>query len=209
MKSSLDKYGQYTKDIFNKLDFKFNAGKKILDLGCGPGTDSKVFRDIYKLKVFAIDIYRHDNLKEIKGIKFNKAGIYKIPYPDNFFDYVFLHDVLHHIDEAGQRYKKHSAGLDEVYRVTKKNGSIIIVEGNRYNPLFFPHMVKMHKHNHWKQSYFLKILKGKYDDVDFKFFECHFYPKSILFLGKLYEKFMEKISPKAFLAYNAAIIRKK
>ena len=102
---------QYKDDIFNKLGFNFEQGKKILDIGCGDGSDVRIFINEYKLVVYGIDIYEHNNIKKIKGLSFKKAGIYDIPYADSTFDYVFLHDVLHHIDEPEQRYKKHIQGV--------------------------------------------------------------------------------------------------
>ena len=101
-------------------------------------------------------------------------------------------------------------GLRELKRVCKKGGFVIIVEGNRYNPLFFPHMVKMKGHEHFRQSYFKKIIAEVFsnDSVNFKFFEAHLYPKPLLSVFKIYEFFMEHLIPKKFIAYNAAIIKK-
>jgi ubiquinone/menaquinone biosynthesis C-methylase UbiE len=209
---SLEKYGQYKNDIFRKLGFTFESGKKILDCGSGDGTDAVIFIEEFGLDAYGIDIFEHENVKNIKGFKFRKAeaGIYKIPFEDGFFDYVFSHDVLHHIDEASQSYDNHIKGLKELLRVCKKGGHIIIVEGNRFNPLFYPHMVKMRGHNHFKQSYFKTIVNAAFagNHIEFKFFEAHLYPSAMLGLFKIYEFLMEKIMPKVFLAYNAAIIRK-
>lgn len=208
MKFNFIEYGQYKNDIFNKLDFNFERGKKILDLGCGDCTDAEMFIKEYELDTYGIDIYKHENAEKIKDFKFSKAGIFKIPFPDNSFDYVFLHDVLHHIDEEKQSYDKHIAGLKELKRVTKNGGCIIIVEGNRYNPLFYPHMVKMLGHNHFKQAYFKKIINSIFNRVSFKYFECHFYPQKYLRIWKIYERLMEKFCPDEFLSYNVAIITK-
>jgi len=124
---------------------------------------------------------------------------------------IYLHDVLHHIDEENQSYEKHIKGLKEVFRVLKKGGQVIVVEGNRYNPLFYPHMVKMLNHQHFKQGYFKKIINDAYNgnDIKFKFFEAHSYPRFWLWFWKGFEWFMENISPKQFLAYNIALITKK
>lgn len=197
----LKKYGQYKNDIFNKLDFNFEKGKKILDLGCGDCSDAEIFIKEYGLDTYGIDIYKHVNVEKTNNLKFSEAGIFVIPFPNETFDYVFLHDILHHIDEEKQSYEKHIAGLKELKRVVKKGGYIIIVEGNRYNPLFYPHMVKMMGHNHFKQSYFKKIIKDVFDQASFKFFESHLYPKKYIKIWKIYEKLMEKCIPDSFLAY--------
>lgn len=205
--SDLNKYGQYKKDIFLKIHFNFIPGRNILDVGCGDGIDAKIFNEVYGLDPYAIDIYRDPNIDTLPAIHFQQAGIYSIPYPDRQFDYVFLHDVLHHIDEKGQSYEKHRAGLQELSRVTKQTGYILIVEGNRYNPLLYPHMVLLRKHNHWRQKYFIKIIKEQFSNVEFNFFECHFYPARYVKFWKFYEKIMEKHCPRQFLAYNVAIIK--
>src|SRR3989339_100409 len=154
---NLQKYGQYKNDIFQKMNFSYKKGKKILDVGCGDCTDIEIFINEFKLNTYGIDIYKHDNVGKLKGFKFKVASIKNIPYPDNYFDYVFTHDVLHHIDEKYQRRSNHVNALRELKRVCRKGGYIIILEANRYNPLFYPHMVLLEGHNHFKQGYFKKI----------------------------------------------------
>lgn len=199
---------QYKDDIFNKLAFNFVKRKRLLDIGCGDGSDAKIFIGEYKLETYGIDVYEHENIKSIKNLKFMKTSIFNIPYSENFFDYVFLHDVLHHIDEPKQRYKKHTQGLKEVKRVCKKNGIIIILETNRYNPLSYPHMVLIKGHNHFKQRYFNKLIPKVFKNVEFKNFEVHLYPKKFLKIFKIYERIMEKLSfLRPFSSYNIAIVK--
>lgn len=210
MQHNFEKYGQYKNDIFSKMGIEFERGKKLLDVGCGDGTDAEIFIQEFGLDTYGIDIYEDENIKNIRNLKFQKAGIKQIPFEDNDFDYVFLHDVLHHIDEENQSYEKHIEGLQELKRVCRKSGYIIILEANRYNPLFYPHMVLMKGHNHFTQKYFQRIIREVFKDVEFKFFEAHLYPKKLLPFFKIYEKVMEKIPTlKKFLAYNLAIITKK
>lgn len=202
-------YSQYKNDFFNKLAFPFVAGKKILDVGCGEATDALIFIREYRLHWFGTDVYQHPNIKKYK-LNFKLGSIYKLPYAANSFDYVFVHDVLHHIDESRQRMAKHLLGLVELKRVCRRSGEIIIVEGNRFNPLFYPHMVLWRGHNHFCQNYFKTIIKKAFrgNKVIFKFFESHLYPIQLLSLCKIYEFFMEKFIPEQFRAYNAAFIRR-
>lgn len=204
----VSQYDQYKSDFFQKLNYKFVKDHKILDIGCGDGGDAIIFQKKYKLDTYANDIFKHENFKKLT-VKFKKAGIYKIPYKDNSFDYIFLHDVLHHIDEPEQRLKRHLLALKELRRVCKENGVIIIVEANRYNPLFYPHMVRINKHDHFTQSYFKKLMKSIFPSVTFKFFECHVYPRKLRFIWNIYEAVMENIMPKSIQAYNVAIVNNK
>lgn len=201
----IKKFGQYKYDIFTKLDLPFKKGKTLLDLGCGPGEDAAILRDAYGLKVKACDVYEHENVKDLK-LDFKKGSIFDLPYKAKSFDYVFLHDVLHHINEEDQSYESHVSGLKEVEKLVKPEGVIVIVEGNRYNPLFYPHMVKMLGHDHFRQGYFIKLVKDVFPNAQFKFFEAHLYPRSWLWFWKAYEYFMERFSPRQFLAYNVAVI---
>lgn len=204
----ISQYDQYKSDFFRKLNYKFIKNYKILDVGCGDGGDAIIFQEKYKLDTYANDIFKHENFKKLE-IKFKRAGIYKIPYASNTFDYIFLHDVLHHIDEPQQRFKRHIDALKELKRVCKPTGSIIIVEANRYNPLFYPHMVLVNKHDHFTQKYFKKLINSIFQNVTFRHFECHVYPGSMSFIWNIYEVIMEKIMPKNILAYNVAIIPNK
>ena len=209
MLEELNNYNQYKKDFFQKLNYIFIKGSSILDIGCGDGIDSSIFINVYRLNTYGIDIYKHNNIKNVKGLKFKKGNILNIPFKDNYFDNVFTHDVLHHIDEKNQSKKFHVQALKEIKRVCKNRGNIIIAEANRYNPLFYPHMVLMKKHNHFQQIYFLNIIREIFPKAKFHHFEAHLYPNSFLRICKLYEKIMERYQNfKPFLAYNIAIINK-
>jgi len=206
----LERHKQYKEDLFSKLNFPFVRGRRLLDIGCGDGTDAFIFKEDYGLEVYGLDVYEHPEIAGVLGNNFifEENGVFNLPYKDSEFDYVFLHDVLHHIDEGRQRREKHVEGLKALLRVVKPGGYIIIVEGNRYNPLFYPHMVKKLGHEHFRQSYFKKIIVEVFPQAEFKFFEAHLYPKKTLWFWKIYEYLMEKFSPKQFLAYNVAIYRK-
>ncbi len=199
---------QYRDDIFNKLGFDFAGGGKILDVGCGGGFDAEIFINEYGLATSGIDIFEHERIKNIKGLEFKKAGISEIPFGENQFDFVFAHDVLHHIDEEHQSYEKHRHALEGLKRVCKTGGSVVIVEANRYNPLLYPYMTLLRGHQHFKQNYFKKLVRAIFPQAKFKCFECHNYPKRFVKLFKIYEKIMEGLPfLRPFLSYNAAIIK--
>ena len=205
----ITQYSQYKNDLFNKLGIDFKKGKKILDVGCGPGTDAEIFVKSYGLNFYGVDLFKHENITKNK-FHFRIGGIHKIPYKLESFEYVFTHDVLHHVDEENPSDNSIVAGLKELRRVCKKNGYIIILEANRYNPLFYPHMVLMKGHNHLIQSKFKKLVQQEFakDIICFNSFEAHSYPSSLLKIFKIYEFIAEHCFPKQILAYNVARIKK-
>lgn len=198
----------YKEEIFRKINVLFEKEKKILDVGCGDCLDAKMFSDRYKMKTYGTDIFEHENVKDTKGLIFKKGSIYNIPFKDKMFDYVFLNNVLHHIDEKKQKMSMHLKALKEIRRVCRDDGMIIVLEANRYNPLFYPHMVLLNGHDHFTQSYFVKIFNMVFPNVEFKFFEAHLYPSPLIPLFNIYEIFMENINfLQPFRAYNLAIIK--
>ena len=69
-------------------------------------------------------------------------------------------------------------------------------------------MTLIRGHNHFRQSYFKRIIKEVFPRVTYKYFEAHLYPEKLLKIFKIYEKIMEKFSfLKQFSAYNVAIIK--
>lgn len=202
----------YQQDIFKKLAVDFRQGSKILDVGCGQGQDVLYLAKKYQCQVIGIDPISDKNWSKYKTktTDFKVGSIFKLPFADCQFDYLFLKDVLHHIDEEGQDFSTQQKGLKELKRVTKKGGQIIIVEANRANPIFYFHMTLMKGHKHFRRSYFRRLVSSVFDSVEFRSFESHVYPQKGMAIFKAIEKFMEQ-APffEPFLSYNIAIISKK
>lgn len=198
--------GQYRYDIFRKLNFDFKPSLKILDVGCGSGYNSRIFRDVFKLDVKALDVYKHTNIEKF-GLSFELGSVFELPFADKTFDYVYAQDVLHHVDEQTQARPQHEKALQELARVVKPDGYIIIVEANRYNPLFYPHMVKLLGHDHFRHEYLVDLLNTIFKNFTLKLFEIHYYNSRVLWLWRFYETVMEKFAPRSLLAYTFAIIK--
>ncbi len=200
----LEAYGQYKNDFWNKLDFDFVPGRTLLDVGCGDGSDLVILEKEYGLDVCGMDVYRDEKIDSL-GLRFTPGSALDIPFESFTFDYVFTHDVLHHVDEM-QRRASYVKALEEMKRVTNPGGTVIIVEGNRYNPLFYPHMVKMLGHEHLRQRLFVEVVREVFgEDAQFSFFEAHLYPARLVRAFKVYERLMERLAPRSILAYNAAV----
>lgn len=107
----------------------------LLDVGCGNGFFTTQFSRL--CHTTGIDLS-----KRMIGLNPHDA-VYimdarQIQYPDNSFDIVFCHSLLHHVIERSQV-------IQEMKRVSKKY--IILLEPNRNNPLMclFALMVKEEK----------------------------------------------------------------
>ncbi len=104
-------------------------GKKVLDVGCGTGSYGLGF--VKKgAEYFGIDI----DEEKIKEAKENiNSGIFKvsssenIPFPDEFFDVVFLNEVLEHVKDDEET-------VVECLRVLKNKGHIVVFAPNRFFP---------------------------------------------------------------------------
>jgi len=108
-------------DILN-----LNSQSKVLDVGCGPGFVAREVYNAYKpQELYGVDL--DPKLVEIgvsensdsKAMKFSQGSIYQLPFEDNTFDAVYSRFVLQHLE-------KPDLAISEVYRVTKKGGTILI-----------------------------------------------------------------------------------
>ncbi|HQI25763.1 MAG TPA: class I SAM-dependent methyltransferase [Candidatus Paceibacterota bacterium] len=130
-----------------------NKSSKVLDIGSGTGR--------YGLKMALTDksrlVYLVDILPEsvemmkrsaaylnIENVVVKMSDIYKLPFPDSFFDVVFCDVVIQHIDKPEE-------ALIELKRVLKKEGRLIVSVVNWWN---LPHTVyKFIKNVFYKSGY--------------------------------------------------------
>ncbi|MBI2031227.1 MAG: class I SAM-dependent methyltransferase [Candidatus Levybacteria bacterium] len=110
--------------LINKLNLKFKGN--ILDAGCGDGGLAKEIAARFStVKLYGVDISREGcrlakkYCVETKVADLNK----KIPYPNNYFDFIVSQEVLEHILDT-DRY------FEEFNRVLKKGGRVVITTPN-------------------------------------------------------------------------------
>jgi len=116
------------KETFKFVDAHYNKGDKVLDFGCGIGSNSKLFHHDDYIGV-EVDESRvlSSRLKYPKSkfekIPFISTSDDKIPFEDNSFDLVFISLCLHHIDSDTCKLL-----FKEFSRVLKGSGKIIGIE---------------------------------------------------------------------------------
>lgn len=118
----LDKANKLSNGIFHKLFKDSLSGKKVLDIGCGDGSDLKTFHSKGAL------VYGLDPSQEFltKAKHNNPSGVFalgvgeQIPFEDNFFDIVVSKWAI-------QTSPNVNKVLSEAARVLKKNGKLVIL----------------------------------------------------------------------------------
>jgi len=204
----MDSLKFFKKDFYERIGgLKRFSGRRVLDLGCGDGEDAFEISRFAK-SVTAVDIQRNDQWKKRKktNLKYKVAPAEKLPYKANTFNGLFLKDVIHHVNDIEKTMK-------EIKRVTTKDAVIILIEGNRYNPLFFIHMTKMLGHEHLSQNQFKNVVKKYFPNAKFRHFESHYIPILSLEMTMHYKRLERLLSNlpfiKQFLSYNLASVNDK
>lgn len=113
------------RDVPHLID-KYIQGKKTLDYGCGAGRSTRFLKSL-GLDVIGADI-NEKFLRMCRGseeIHYCKIENGKLPFIDEFYDFVFSSLVFLAIPtKEGIR-----TALNEIHRVLKKDGVLIIVTG--------------------------------------------------------------------------------
>lgn len=111
---------------------KYVRGKgKVLEIGCGNGRNLIPF--IKKgFEAYGID-FSSEMLKEARKFcpkaKYKKSDMRKLPFEDNYFDYVLSIASLHHV-------RKSEEALREMKRVMKDDGMGLITVWNKWQGRF-------------------------------------------------------------------------
>lgn len=147
--------------------FKGNGIKKVLDVGCGTGNFSiklaKMGYDVTGVDISdeMLKIAKKKAKKERLNIEFYNMDIYDLSFPSNYFDAVFSMAAFEFIQYPEK-------AINELFRVTKKGGDILVGTINRDSKWGELYMTKKFRENTvFKYAYFknlqdLKNLKPKH-----------------------------------------------
>ncbi len=119
---------RYTKEwhIPIAADFESARGLKVLEIGCGLGTDGAQFAQAgadytgVDLTEAAVELARRRF--EMFGIpgEFQTADAEQLQFADNTFDLVYSHGVLHHTPETEK-------AIGEIHRVLRPGGRAVVM----------------------------------------------------------------------------------
>ena len=105
--------------VLNEINCSRTTSQTILDVGFGNGSFTQAVSARFPCsKITAIDI-SIPKLFSSGNITFIKGNVEQLPFDSQSFDLVFSVLSLHH-------WKEKNKGINEIYRVLKKNGRLII-----------------------------------------------------------------------------------
>ena len=195
---------EYWKKIITKSRLPLSKNYNILEIGFGDGAFAKKIANKVK-SVTGIGIEKELPKNMPKNVTLKIIDAEKMPFKDNYFDLVFTKDTLHHIKNLGLVF-------DEIRRVLKKDKKIIIIEANRYNPIFYVNTTKIAGHNHFSTGYLKQLLKNhgfnKYKHFFIHTRDYRINNKILHKIIRLYENFVENTPLiRAFATYNVFHIK--
>jgi ubiquinone/menaquinone biosynthesis C-methylase UbiE len=198
--ASADGEFRYRVRCIDKLGHTFRGDEKLLDAGCGDGGVARLLRERVR-EVVGVDVHASPAWREEPDLTFSVANAENLPFADASFDIVHSKDSLHHMAAPAR-------ALAEYRRVLKPGGTALIVEANRYNPIFYPHMTLALGHEHFSRSRFRKLVTAVFADARFGSFEAHYVPglSRALAVQNLIEEALERFPPfRPLLSYNFAV----
>ncbi|MFP4617175.1 MAG: class I SAM-dependent methyltransferase [Candidatus Paceibacterota bacterium] len=145
LKMSEKEYDEYASEFSNSRQFfwdelKFlkeyvNSGNSVLDIGCGNGRLSDLFKneDIdYTGIDFSKQLIEIAKKERGKNGTFVQATALDLPFKDSSFDKVFSIAVLHHIPSK----EKRDRFISEAHRVLKPDGICVLTVWNTFQSRF-------------------------------------------------------------------------
>lgn len=134
---------------FEELKKYIKDSEKILDLGCGNGRLFELFQD-KNVKYIGVDSSEKfiQKARGKYGDHFQVTDILSLPFFNNYFDSIWSIAVFHHIPSN----ELHLEVLEELKRVLKKDGRIIMICWHLYQGEYLKLLLKFTLIKFFKKS---------------------------------------------------------
>ncbi len=104
-------------------EIDFDKEIRVLDVGCGTGNHTDLLQKVTKGEVYGVEpsegMLGKAKAKESKVV-FKQGYADELPFEDEYFDFVYMTDVIHHVPDI-------EAMFAEIKRVLKEAGQVCIV----------------------------------------------------------------------------------
>lgn len=124
--------GQSHRDFEKRVDFPLSElkGKRVLDVGCGVGRFSEIAIS-YGANLVGIDLSfsvdaAFENMGKAKNANFAQADIFRLPFKEGSFDFVYSFGVLHHTSDCKKAFSA-------ISRLVRQEGKLAIFVYSSYN----------------------------------------------------------------------------
>lgn len=177
-KEGLSAYISYFIKYFNLYKKNSSPETLVLDMGCGPGTFSRLLKK-RGFKVCAVD-FSKDMIEIAKeksqglNIEYKASSIYHLPYNNNYFDKVICLGVFQTVNEPVRAIK-------EIRRVLKNDGLLVITTLNKFSLFSLLKVKKQPKLMKYNPYKFKEMIKNcNFHKIKVK--GIYFFPASFSFL---------------------------
>lgn len=121
-------------------EVQLDKDSKILDFGCGTGNYADKMQRLTESRVFGVDpseAMLEKAEQKNANITFKHGNHEQVPFPEAYFDFIYMTDVIHHVPDIAKLFT-------ELQQVLKKSGKICIATEsheqieNRFIVDYFP-----------------------------------------------------------------------
>jgi ubiquinone/menaquinone biosynthesis C-methylase UbiE len=204
---------------WNLVSSYLAPGCRVIDLGCGDGTNA-AFLAAKQISAVGVDISRRLVLRgrqrypELRGALF-EGDVLNLQFPDGHFDAAVMTGVLHHIGSSKDQEK----AILEALRVVREGGFLIVRESNLINPLFrlywnyiFPLTNRIDRfggENWIPARHIVRRFGNAVERIRFFTFIPNFTPRLLLPVSAFVEKILERSPLRKLSAHYLVVLRKQ
>jgi len=172
---------------FNMIDLNELKGKRVCDLGCGIGRFSYFLKDVAR-EIICIDFSEaifvaRNNLAKYNKFLFFMADLRKLPFVEDFADFIFSLGVLHHLSENA---------LDELRKLKRFSPKILVYLYYNFDnrPVYFKLIIRI-----------VALIRKMFSKIKIEFFRLYFSKVGAIFIYYPFILLGKILKPFSFASY--------